>query len=827
MSAPTTGPLWGLFRNIEKGVRMKIDLKLFNSKLGHRFFLVFVCSTLIPIIALSAISFRGVVRQLAEQTHHRLQQAAKSQGMAIYDRLISLESDLELVASLPAEELSQAMAEQKFAERLRHRFDAISRHPAGSGEIVLFGEARRGPAIGETEIHHLNFGKTMLRIRARESGPPRIELVRLVSTENPAAGVVMGAANAAYLFGIGHEKSLPPMTDLCILDADRQILINTSRISDAVVSASFRGHHDEASRRMEFSEGSNTYLASYWDLFLKANFLVPSWRVALIQTESAVLQPVRSFRFNFFFIILLAFWLVLLLSSFFIRRSFLPLVKIKAGTRQIAEGDFKARVAVSSGDEFEELADAFNQMAGQLDRQFETLNTLSEIDRAVLSCRETHGIIESLMARLPAFVGCDDMHVAMPVARDDTKVHGYLKDAETGETVMQPFSVRAGDCRRFSPVADLDVRSAAEIDCPGLTAPLEARGAEWFLLLPLWIENTLHGVIAMGYRIRPQLKKAYSPPLRQVANQVAVALANARLTEELQRAEEALKAANQELEAKVAERTRELTETNETLQAEVLRRRETEEELIVARRAAETANRTKSEFLAGMSHELRTPLNHIIGFTELIIDGHLGELTPDQAEYLGDVHHSSLHLLALINDILDLSKVEAGKLELDRSDVLIRDLLEGALTMVSEKAMKHGITLQTDLDGVPDTISADARKLKQILYNLLSNAVKFTPDGGSVRLSGRLRAPETPGERSWVDIQVADSGIGLSPQELEKVFDPFEQAAGSGRLRHEGTGLGLPLTQRLVELHGGAIRGESGGPEKGACFSFSLPVDPD
>jgi signal transduction histidine kinase len=282
-------------------------------------------------------------------------------------------------------------------------------------------------------------------------------------------------------------------------------------------------------------------------------------------------------------------------------------------------------------------------------------------------------------------------------------------------------------------------------------------------------------------------------------------------------AEEALQRTNDELENRVRIRTAELAEKNE--------------ELVKAKALAENASQTKSEFLANMSHELRTPLNHILGFTELVVDEQLGALNEAQQEYLNDVLESGRHLLSLINDILDLAKVEAGKLELNMGEVPLKDLLENALTMVKEKALKHRITLSLDTDGVPEVIEADERKLKQILYNLISNAVKFTDDGGRVSIRattyGSRRKPPKPVSgliEHPVEISVCDTGIGMRPTDLHRVFEPFEQIDGSSARKFQGTGLGLSLTRRFVELHGGLIWAESSGEGMGSTFRFAIPM---
>ena len=264
---------------------------------------------------------------------------------------------------------------------------------------------------------------------------------------------------------------------------------------------------------------------------------------------------------------------------------------------------------------------------------------------------------------------------------------------------------------------------------------------------------------------------------------------------EKERALEELRELNATLEERIHIRTAEIESINEQLRE---------------------ATRHKSEFLANMSHELRTPLNAVLGFSEVLLERMFGELNPKQEEYLQDILESGRHLLSLIGDILDLSKIEAGRMELELATFNLPLTLQSTLTLVEERANRHGIQVMLQVEESLGNFTGDERKIKQILLNLLSNAIKFTPDGGKISVS----AAKT---ETFVEISVSDTGIGIAPEDQRRIFEEFRQATGDSARKGEGTGLELTLAKKFVELHGGTISVESA-IGHGSTFTFNLPV---
>ncbi|HVJ54582.1 MAG TPA: AAA family ATPase [Aliidongia sp.] len=378
---------------------------------------------------------------------------------------------------------------------------------------------------------------------------------------------------------------------------------------------------------------------------------------------------------------------------------------------------------------------------------------------------------------VPALRGIDDRTALMALGRplDDTPLSSPVVHfvARTSESVVLEDASRAPQFRHDRRFADGTPRSV-------LCVPILHQGS---FAGALYLENDL--VTGAFTEARVELAKL-------LASQAAIALANARLYGELDQARRELETYSQTLEAMVAARTRDLEQRSAALEAQ-------SERLVQAQIAAETASRTKSAFLANMSHELRTPLNAILGFSEMLRDGLAGPPGPTWQNYAGHVYTAGSHLLTIINDVLDLSKVEAGRMDLDEEPIDVEQLLREVMNLLGPRAKTGGVSLSKSVDPSIPVITGDSVRVKQIVLNLLSNAIKFTAPGGSVRIFVQRAASGA------AQIAVADTGTGMTPEEVKLALEPFGQADNGLGRKHEGTGLGLPLAVRLAELHGGSL----------------------
>ncbi len=336
-----------------------------------------------------------------------------------------------------------------------------------------------------------------------------------------------------------------------------------------------------------------------------------------------------------------------------------------------------------------------------------------------------------------------------------------------------------------------------------------ARGTAGEITLPL------NQLVAATHRLAESDGEARLEETHQVSREIA------EISHELHSTAASLSRTNRELAATVADRD----QTHENLRGVLLHLEDLVEarttELVESRRAAEAANEAKTDFLASRSHELRTPLNVIVGLSEIMAEHTLGALTPRQTEGLQNINESGRHLLELINDILDLSKIEAGQLQFDFQPMDIAGLCAASVRFVRESARRKDIRVETDVPGGLVPVLADERRLKQILVNLLANAVKFTPPGGRVGLAVRLDAAQAA-----LVFTVWDTGIGIAPENFERIFQPFQQIDSSLSRQYAGTGLGLALVRRMARLHGGTVEVESE-TGRGSRFLVRIPWQPE
>ena len=516
------------------------------------------------------------------------------------------------------------------------------------------------------------------------------------------------------------------------------------------------------------------------------------WRVFVEEPESAVFAPLYAAILRTVILLLAGVVISILASMWLARRMVQPVTALAKGAERIGAGDLDSSIEVKTGDEFEDLAGRFNTMTAQLRESYSDLERkvqvrTSELREALDQQTATADVLKVISGSptnvRPVFDAIvksardlGEAFNAYAFTFDGERIH-YVNSTDdrpvwTEAIAQKPawtpdqgtMTGRVVLARRTLQIEDMD--ADPEYKGTGGTA-----GGEHALLgVPMLRDGVPIGVLTVSWKEAGPIPGKFVRVLETFAAQAVIAVENVRLFNEIE------------------EKSRQL----------------------------EVANKHKSDFLANMSHELRTPLNAIIGFSEVMLSGMTGKLPEKQGEFITDIRDSGKHLLALINDILDLSKIEAGRMELDVAQFDLREAMANAMTLVRGRAERHGIKLDSDIEPEVGAYDGDERKFKQIVLNLLTNAVKFTPEGGTVTM-GAKRV-----NGAYV-FSVKDTGCGIAEKDQQLIFEEFRQVGTDYERKAEGTGLGLALTRKLVHLHGGELCVESA-PGKGSTFTFTLPI---
>ncbi|TFG37428.1 MAG: HD domain-containing protein [Desulfobacterales bacterium] len=524
--------LFRMSTNREK--KMNFASGFLRSKIARRFFLLFICCALLPTIALTMLSFNQVIRQLELQSHKRLQEQTKSYGMSVYERLMLLDTDLEVMAAHALMARTTENATKHFNERLEQRFAAISEYRAGQPLVDIVGHMEDIPELDPAESDNLHKGKTIIFTRPRPDQPARLFSIKPIHAGSPEELIFYGEIIPAFVWGLGFENFLPSQTQLFVLDMTKRVLIKSHPVPENLVRKVALRQDGEVSRQFEYNHDNAAYLASYWPIFLKSKFFSQTWTVVLGQAKTEVLAPLSHFRKIFPLVVLLSLWIVLLLSLVFIRRTLAPVEVLKEGTQRVARRDFSTRVTVTSGDEFQELASSFNTMTSQLDQQFKALSTRAEIDRAILSSLDSGIIINTALTNMYDFFGCDLIAFSLinPLQENTAQLFS-LQSPQQKKPAMETIKISAADAELLANNAKYLLCDSPQTTPDHLSAFAE-KGIHTFLLLPVFLKSRLAGFVTLGNRGEGVVEEEKLLQARHLADQLAVALSNARLIEDME-----------------------------------------------------------------------------------------------------------------------------------------------------------------------------------------------------------------------------------------------------------------------------------------------------
>ncbi len=514
---------------------MKFEKTFLRSKVAQRIAFLFILCALIPIATLAILSIDHVTKNLREQSLARLQQTSKTLSMAIYERLLFLETDMIRAASRIHEidERSDSILLTDLEENKSDRFKSLVLHTDTGESIPFFGSVSQIPILSQEEKRLIHQGNTLLDTLILEDRQPHIYLLRAIEAGSPGHGILQAEVDPLYLWFMGYETALPARTDLIILDHQKNLLYSSLPASSGLTEVISDQAFGSSSGQFEWAYNGKDHLASYKEIYLQPKFRTSHWTVITNESKDFVYLPISYFKRTFFLVILLSLWIVIFLSFNQIRQSLIPLEKLKAGAQRIANRDFSAKVDITSRDEFADVAKTFNTMSYQLGKQFKTLTTIAEIDRAILSAFKTEDIVATLLNRIRDVFPCDITAVILLDKHNPQRGMIYAgnnrsEKRKKGETLrLAKKDIQELYAHRESRYLEVENSPKSYL------APLTRNGIISFHIFPIFLNGTLAGIISFGSAKKPKCEEEDLAQARQLADQVAVALSNARLIEDL------------------------------------------------------------------------------------------------------------------------------------------------------------------------------------------------------------------------------------------------------------------------------------------------------
>ena len=493
-----------------------VKTKFLRSRVARRIFVLFVACALVPMAVFTTLSFIQVSRQLRAQNQHQLQQAAKSLGLAIYERLTILDSDLQ-VASLRIQHgdpVPSPVGEQHFQTTTVWK-DQNS--PTANSTVTM------------TERIHLLSGKPLIRVVSCSTSRSAkcVLILRMIDVDHPASGLIVGEVNSNYLWSADRQ---PADIDLFVLDPGKEILFSSN--PDLVPAASMPAQAN-SSGFFEWKSRGTVYDAAYRELFLRAGFLTGTWTVIVSQTHRDAFAPMQHFRDTLLLVALLAMWIVILLSLIQIRRTMGPLEKLGEGTRQIAEQNFDARVEISSGDEFEDLAASFNSMSSRLGRQFHTLRAINDIDQAILSSLNRDAVVSTALSRMAKLLPSECFAIAIfqPNSSDATSAQVTVRMPRSDlQRTFADWVVLPSELEQLQQNRSVQVLLEPE-DTPQFLLPLKDLGMTSAFVFPILLAYKPFAALVCGDSTGAPMASEDIHHAIQVADQLAVAFSNVQLIE--------------------------------------------------------------------------------------------------------------------------------------------------------------------------------------------------------------------------------------------------------------------------------------------------------